>query len=125
MWSDQMTKRSAVILLICLFVVGGCSVKQYRESKIRYQHRTWDDATVRKVAKREIVPGMTGEMVRAALGVPDSISREGDQERWGYAILVDDYQPRQEFVFFVYFTNSVVIKTSGNRDKLKTFSWYE
>ena len=120
-----MIKRAMVIILFGAFMFGGCAEKQYRESKIRIQHPKWDDATVRKVAKREVEPGMTGEMVRAALGIPDTISRRDDKERWGYAIKVGDYQPREELVFFVYFKYGVVTKTAGDRNKLKTFSWYQ
>ena len=113
------------IIFFGVLMLGGCSETPYRASKIRYQHPKWDDATIQKVAKREVTPGMTGEMVRVALGIPDVISREGDQEKWGYAIKVGDYQPREELVFFVYLEHGVVTRTSGDRNKLKTFSWYK
>ena len=106
-------------------VLGGCAETPYRESKIRVQHPKWDDATIRKVAKRDVQPGMTGEMVRAALGLPDDISRQGDEERWGYAIKVGDYEPKEELVFFVYLRQGVVTRTAGDRDRLKTISWYK
>jgi len=118
-------KRVIGILLLGVFLFGGCAETPYRESKVRYQHPKWDDATIRKVAKREVVPGMTGEMVRAALGIPDAISRQGDEERWGYAVQVGDYQPRDELVFFVYLRYGVVTRTAGDRDRLKTASWYD
>jgi len=123
--SKQMVKQAVVIILFGAFMLVGCAETPYRESKIRYQHSKWDDATIRKVAKREIEPGMTGEMVRAALGIPDAISRQGDEERWGYAIKVGDYEPREELVFFVYLKQGVVTRTAGDRDRLKTFSWYK
>ncbi|MFH1628500.1 MAG: outer membrane protein assembly factor BamE [Pseudomonadota bacterium] len=119
-----MMKRAIVMFLFGAFVLGGCAEKPYRASKIRYQHPKWDEATIRKVADREVAPGMTGEMVRAALGIPDAISRDGDQERWGYAIQEGDYQPREQLVFFVYFKYGVVTRTAGDRNKLRTFSWY-
>jgi len=112
-------------MLLGLVLVGGCAETPYRESKIRYQHPKWDDSTIRKVAKREVTPGMTGDMVRAALGIPDQISRQGDEERWGYAIKVGDYQPRDELVFFVYLRQGVVTRTAGDRNRLKTFNWYD
>jgi len=120
-----MMKRAIVIILFGVFVFGGCAEKEYRASKIRIQHPKWDDATIRKVAKREVEPGMTSEMVRTALGIPDTISRQEDKEKWGYGIQVGDYQPREELVFFVYFKYGVVTKTTGDRSKLKTFSWYK
>ena len=66
----------------------GCAETEYRQSKIRLQHRNWSDDEVQKVAKRQVVPDMTGDMVRAAIGLPDKITREGDTEKWGYAIMV-------------------------------------
>jgi hypothetical protein len=120
-----MMKRAVSILLLGAFVLGGCAETPYRESKIRYQNPKWDDATIRKVSKREVEPGMTGEMVRAALGIPDDISRQDDEEKWGYAIKVGDYQPREELVFFVYLKQGVVTRTAGDRNKLKTFVWYD
>jgi len=119
-----MMKRAVMIVLLGTFLFGGCAEKEYRSSKIRIQHPKWDDSTIRKVAKREVEPGMTSEMVRTALGIPDAISREGDQEKWGYAINEGDYQPTEKLVFFVYFKYGVVTKTAGDRNKLKTFSWY-
>jgi len=113
------------MVLLGAFVLMGCAETPYRESKIRYQHPKWDDATIRKVAKRQIEPGMTGEMVRRALGIPDAISRQGDEERWGYAIKVGDYQPQEELVFFVYLRHGVVTRTAGDKNKLKTFQWYD
>ena len=120
-----MMKRAIVIILFGMFVFAGCAEKEYRSSKIRIQHPKWDDATIRKVSKREVEPGMTSEMVRSSLGIPDSISRQGDKEKWGYAIQVGDYQPHEEMVFFVYFKYGVVTKTAGDRSKLRTFSWHE
>jgi outer membrane protein assembly factor BamE (lipoprotein component of BamABCDE complex) len=120
-----MMKRVISILLFGVFLFGGCAETPYRESKIRYQHSKWDDATIRKVAKREVEPGMTGDMVRAALGIPDAISRQGDEERWGYAVTVGDIQPQEELVFFVYLRYGVVTRTAGDRDRLKTLSWHD
>ena len=120
-----MIKRIIVIILFGFFVFVGCAEKQYRESKIRIQHPKWDDSTIRKVSKREVEPGMTSEMVRSALGIPDSIVRQEDQEKWGYGIQVGDYQPHEEMVFFVYFKYNVVTKTTGDRNKLRTLSWHE
>jgi outer membrane protein assembly factor BamE (lipoprotein component of BamABCDE complex) len=121
-----MVKKGA-LLMVCLgaFLLAGCAETPYRESKIRYQHPKWDDATIRKVAKREVEPGMTADMVRAALGIPDAISRQGDEERWGYGVMVGNIQPQEELVFFVYLRYGVVTRTAGDKDRLRTVSWYK
>lgn len=120
-----MEVRITRIILLGMFFLSSCAVQEYRASKIRYQHPKWDDATIRRIAARKIEKGMTSQMVRAALGIPDSISRDGYEEKWGYAILVGDYQPHKEFVYFVYFRYGLVVKTAGDRGKLAYLSWYE
>jgi outer membrane protein assembly factor BamE (lipoprotein component of BamABCDE complex) len=120
-----MMKRALIMIFFGVFLLSGCAETPYRESKIRYQNPKWDDATIRKVAKRQVEPGMTGDMVRAALGIPDAISRQGDEERWGYAVTVGDIQPQEELVFFVYLRYGVVTRTAGDRDRLKTLSWQD
>lgn len=118
-------KRATLMILLGAFLLGGCAETPYRESKIRYQNPKWDDATIRKVANREVEPGMTADMARAALGIPDAISRQGDEERWGYAVMVGDIQPQEELVFFVYLRYGVVTRTAGDRNRLKSVSWYD
>jgi len=120
-----MMKRAVAMMLFGVFMLGGCAETPYRESKIRYQHPKWDDRTIRKVARRDVEPGMTADMVRAALGIPDAISRQGDEERWGYAVKVGSYDPQDEMVFFVYLRYGVVTRTAGDRDRLKTLNWYD
>ena len=46
---------------------------------------------------------MTPDMVRLAIGLPDSIKRDGQEETWGYAVFENDYQPMKKYVYFVYF----------------------
>ena len=119
-----MKKKILMCVFLGVFLLGGCAETQYRESKIRLQHRSWDDDVIRKVAKRQVAPDMTGDMVRAAIGLPDSISRHEDTEKWGYAVMVGDYQPREKFVYFVFFKNGRVTGTEGDINQLKTLSWY-
>lgn len=115
-----------VIIIVGLFILfAGCAEEPYRASKIRYQHPKWEPSVINKVARRQVEPGMTGDMVRAAIGLPDSITREGDTEVWGYAVFENDYQPVKKYVYFVYFELGVVTKTSGDKDLLKTLTWYE
>ncbi len=120
-----MSARILTVILGGMLFLGGCAVQEYRVSKIRYQHPNWDDATVRKVADRKVEAGMSSEMVRTAIGIPDSISRDGDEDKWGYAILVGDYEPHKEFVYFVYFKYDVVTRTAGDRSRLSYLAWYE
>ncbi len=117
-------KRVVIYVASSLFLLAGCAETQYRESKIRVQHRDWDDAVIEKVAKRQVTPDMTGDMVRAAIGLPDKIFRDGDGEKWGYSVMSGDYQPTEKFVYFVFFKNGRVTRTEGDMSKLKTFSWY-
>jgi hypothetical protein len=120
-----MIKRILIYVALSVFLLAGCAETQYRESKIRVQHRDWDDAVVEKVAKRQVEPDMTGDMVRAAIGLPDKMFRDGDVEKWAYAVMVGDYQPTEKFVYFVFFKNGRVTRTEGDIDKLKTFAWYD
>ena len=120
-----MIKRIFICVSLSVFLLAGCAETQYRESKIRINHRDWDDAVVEKVAKRQVESDMTGDMVRAAIGLPDKIDRQGDIEKWGYAVMVGDYQPREKFVYFVFFKNGRVTRTEGDIGKLKTLSWYK
>ena len=118
-------KISAIVIIGLFIGIAGCAEEPYRASKIRYQHPKWDTATIDRVARREVLPGMTGDMVRSAIGLPDSISRDGDKETWGYAILENDYQPEKKYVYSVYFELGIVTKTSGNKSQLKTLNWYQ
>jgi hypothetical protein len=119
-----MMKMILWCVALSVFLLAGCAETQYRESKIRVQHRDWDDAVVEKVAKRQVTPDMTGDMVRAAIGLPDKIFRDGDKEKWAYAVMEGDYQPTEKFVYFVFFKNGRVTRTEGDIRKLKTFAWY-
>ena len=126
-----MLKKISLIIVLGLFLISGCtlrdSIKEYRAEKIQLQHPNWDEITVQKTATRQVEIGMTADMVAASLGQPDSITRDGDEEKWGYAIqqtrgLGDVHY---KFVYFVYIKNGLVIKTVGNRRDLATLSWYE
>ncbi|MCD6293790.1 MAG: hypothetical protein J7M20_02455, partial [Deltaproteobacteria bacterium] len=77
-----MMKRIFICACLGVFLLAGCAETQYRESKIRVQHRNWDDQVVEKVARRQVEPDMTGDMVRTAIGLPDKTSRQGDTEEW-------------------------------------------
>lgn len=120
-----MMKLIFISIFLSLFLLTGCAETQYRESKIRVQHRNWDDDVVAKVAKRQVEPDMTGDMVRAAIGLPDKMTREGDVEKWGYAIMEGSFEPKEKYVYFVFFKNGRVVRTTGDINQLKTLSWYK
>ena len=122
---EPMIKRILISVSLGIICLTGCAETQYRESKIRVQHRDWSDEVVQKVAKRQVEPDMTGDMVRAAIGLPDKITRQGDIEKWGYAIMAGGYQPVEKFVYFVFLKNGRVTRTEGDINRLKTLSWYK
>lgn len=96
----------------------------YRAEKIRMEHPGWDEAIIRKVAQRQVEPGMTAPMVVAALGKPDRITRHGTEEHWGYAILGGSFEPRMEIVYVVILRDGLVVRTQGDAAALKRLSWY-
>ena len=108
-----------IIVLGALFV-SGCASREQRIQKIQTQYPQWDRPTVEKVASKKVEIGMTPEMVKAALGRPDAISREGDEEKWGYAINVEYGMGGiyRELVYFVYLKKGKVVRTAGNWSRL-------
>ena len=127
----SMKKVIPWIIMASLFIIWGCkfdfndSYKNYRASKFQSKHPTWDDETVMKLAKRKIEPGMTAEMVREAFGDPDSIEKEGNIEKWGYAYYpMEDYgkSPMKTYVYFVYIQDFYVIKTTGSPNLLEQYN---
>ena len=108
-----------IVILLGVFVISGCASPEPRLEQIRSQHPQWDEATVQRVAAREVEIGMTPEMVEAALGKPDAISHEEDEEIWGYEIVIDNFvHIRRQLVYFVHFKNGQVVKTRGDRNRL-------
>ena len=72
-----------------------------------------------EAGSREVEHGMTPEMVEAALGKPDAVSNEGDEETWGYEVIIDHFTHiRRQLVYFVHFKNGQVVRTTGDRGKL-------
>ena len=108
-----------IIILLGVFVIGGCASPEYRIEEIQTKYPQWDEATVQKVAAREVEIGMMPEMVEAALGKPDVITREGGGETWGYEVIIDNFvHIRRQLVYFVHFKNGQVVRTTGDRSRL-------
>ena len=121
--------RMIVITLLVAFVMGGCAPekfefqsrqrKAYRVEKIKSRHPQWDELTVQKVAARHVEIGMTREMVWESLGKANAISRQGDEEKWEYEIMIDHYTHiERKLAYAVYFKNDKVVRTAGDRSKL-------
>ena len=125
-----------MILFLVGFLVTGCSLenlqfqssqrREYDAQRIRDKYPHWDDLTVYKVASKRVEIGMTHEMVWAALGEPDKVSREGDEEEWGYAKLVQrGWDFHKKLVYFVSFKEDKVAKITGDRSELEYLYWYK
>ena len=123
-----MISRIIVTVFLGMIFLSSCAyethTKQYRTEKIHLQYPQWDEATVQKVADRKVEIGMNPEMVVKALGEPDAISREVDEEKWGYATAIVGGQDASiRFVYFVYFKDGQVSRTAGDRNKLSWHLW--
>ena len=132
-----MALRIAMIGLLVAFFLSGCAPekvqfqstqrREYRIQKIKEKHPDWDEITVQKVASRRVEIGMTREMVREALGEPDTIAPQGNEEKWGYAVIVvpGDAPRYKKFVYFVHFKEGKIIRTTGDRSALSHLNWYQ
>jgi len=123
-------KRIMLVIIFGAFIAVGCatkgSIQEYRSEKIRINNPDWDESTTRKLAAREVEVGMSEDMVQAALGIPDNITREGNEDKWWYAIVVqtgDMGGMRKKFVYFVYFRHGAVVRTAGDRGQLRYLPW--
>ena len=120
------TKMNILVLLLSGMVVAGCGMKDRRADKIHSQYPGWDQATVRAVAARKVATGMTKTMVMEALGNPDSINQEGNEEKWSYGINKERDMGAivRRQVFWVYFKGEKVARTAGDWRKLG-YTFYE
>jgi len=119
-----MRLRIVIALFFVLLVLTGCSLKERRMEQIRSRYPQWDPATTERVASRKVEPGMTREMVEVALGRPETITLEGDEEKWTYVVLVTVSMGAisKRPVYFVYFMDGKVVRTEGDWSKLGY--WY-
>ena len=92
--------RVAVFSTIALFA-GGCASTPAQRIAGSAEFDTYPSAIQEKILDGEVDVGFTEEMVRLALGSPDSISRRqtasGDSEVWSYV----ENEPRFSFGFGV------------------------
>jgi hypothetical protein len=126
--------RMTIVALIMASVMWGCASQKfelqgpqrrvYRLEKIQNQHPEWDELTIQRVAARQVEIGMSREMVFEALGKADRISQQGNEEEWGYEIIIDRYtHVGRELAYSVYFKNGLVVRTEGDRSKLSYTNW--
>lgn len=130
-----MALRIGMMVFLVSFFLGGCSPEKiqfqstqrraYRVQKIKEKYPEWDDVTVQKVASRRVEIGMTREMVREALGEPDTIAHQDNEENWGYAVIVvpGDAPTYKKFVYFIGFKEGRVVSTTGDRSQLSNLGW--
>ena len=121
-----MMPRVLTIIVLGAFLLSGCATNEPRIDKIQTQHPEWDQATVERVASKQLEVGMTADMVVAALGKPDAVSQTGDEEKWGYAELKQDgWNFYKRFVQFIYFKEGKVVRTEkAGRYTPKKKDWY-
>ena len=91
---DPIEKRVIRAVLITLGIVAVCAIglagwsryQIHAEQKAAEQRRQWETEMGRLMDDELVAEGMTPQIVRATLGVPDSISGLGElSERWYYA----------------------------------------
>ena len=111
--------RVLILIFLCT-VIGGCGLAQRRAERIQAQYPQWDQATIQAVAARKVATGMTSEMVEVALGKPDSVSQQGDEEKWTYGVNIDVGMGGiyRKPVYWVYFTGGKVVRTDGDLRRL-------
>ena len=115
------TKRLYLIGVIVFLVVTGCASQgEWRIKSIQKKHPQWDQATVEKLAALQIEPGMTEEMVTAALGKPGEITSKDGETAWEY----NGYRFTEAsgFIFIhsylVYFRDGKVTRTTGDPNRV-------
>lgn len=111
-------------LIICLFtfIVASCALHgEGRIKSIQKKHPQWDQATVEKLAALQIEPGMTEEMVTAALGKPGIETVRAGETVWEYNGY--RYSASREGVvithsYLVYFKDGKVTRTTGDSNRI-------
>lgn len=122
-----MSKIGMTFCLAVMLLIYGCAPsKETRISQIKSQYPQWDQSTVENVTARQVMVGMTEEMVLMAMGKPWSISRKGGVVIWGYG-RIESCGPRadacEKLVYLIHFQDKKVINTRGDKRKLG-FQYY-
>lgn len=81
------TRKNILLPIILLFVLIGCATTQQREETLRSKYPDWSAKEIESVAKRDVEPGMTTDMVKEALGRQgDTKNGPGMEKRYGSII---------------------------------------
>jgi outer membrane protein assembly factor BamE (lipoprotein component of BamABCDE complex) len=122
MASVRNIKVGSFIAFIFFLVVTGCVTKEEgRLKRIQTNYPQWDEATVKKLAALQIEPGMTKEMVTAALGKPGLETVKEGETVWeynGYRYSASAEGIVISYRYFVYFKDGKVTRTIGDPNKL-------
>ena len=116
-----MKKVNLMFCLILIVFMSSCAAtKENRISHIKSQYPQWDQATVQNVADRNIMVGMTEEMVFEAMGKAWDISHKGAVMTWGYGYFTggSDGATTQKIVYYIDFRDKKVIGTRGSKESL-------
>jgi len=121
MEKSKFTKRLYFIVFIFSLVVTGCASQgEMRIKSIQKKNPQWDQSTVEKLAALKIEPGMTKEMVSAALGKPGEETVKYGETVWEYngyrfsatggVVIAHSY--------LVYFRDGKVTRTTGDPNRV-------
>ena len=115
-------KVVAFIVFIFFLVVTGCvAQEENRLKRIQTKYPQWDEATVKKLAALQIEPGMTKEMVTAALGKPGLETVKEGETVWeynGYRYSASSEGVVISYRYFVYLRDGKVTRTIGDPKKV-------
>ena len=111
-------KRVSLAMLVFLFSLFlGCVSTEQRIQNLSAQHPDWDQATIEKIARRQVEKGMTPEMVVAAYGRKGEVKSGSamGEESWTYYREVQ-YGDTARWVpsRVVYFKNEKVVSVSDS-----------
>ncbi len=113
-----MKPRPLLVFLLVLTVLAGCASVQEKTARLEKQHPEWGESTIQKVAAGQVEPGMTDDMVIAAVGRKGEVNAgpQFGEEVWIYYRGVTRGQGASwEPVYWIYFKNGKVVGTEGER----------
>ncbi len=122
-----MIKIGITVCLAVMLLLNSCASSiDERMGQIKSQYPQWDQSTVENVAGRQVMVGMTEEMVLMAMGEPWLILRKGEIVVWEYGYLSTCGSwgaTCERMVYFIYFQDKKVIQTRGDKRRLG-FQYY-
>ena len=113
-------RRGLCLAAICcvLVLALACASTEEREQRLLTRYPDWDPEMARQAAARNVAPGMTQEMVEAALGRrgEESYDPQTGMQVWTYykEVMMGMY-PRWVPAYQVFFKEGRVVATEGDR----------